>query len=125
MAVQERSVRNSVCLNHPDRPASTRCTVCFKPVCSECAIMAAEGSVFCSQECLGKYDRTRDSVESWHEVRTRERARRRRRTLIKAIILIGLGVAAYLYFTRHPGKLDQLKDKAGKAVNEVKREVRK
>jgi hypothetical protein len=120
MAVQERSVRNSVCLNHPERPASVRCSVCFKPVCEECAIRS-EGSTFCSQACLANLERTQGGVAAWREQGARERARRRRRRLIKLIILVVVGVAAYVYFTRHPAKLDQLRDKAGNAANEVKK----
>lgn len=124
MAAQERSVRNSVCLNHPERPASTRCTVCFKPVCAECARQDG-GGIFCSQECQESFARTQGSVGAWHEQTNRERARRRRARLIKLVILIALGVAAYLYLTRNPDRLDQLRDKAAKTVNEVKEEVGK
>ena len=122
MPTQERAVRNSVCLNHPERPAVHRCTVCFKPVCAECTIQTDDG-VFCSRECLSNYDRTKGSVDAWQQQRQREQARRRRSRIIKLIILIALAAAAYYYFTRHPGRLDELKDKAGKAVNEVKRDV--
>ena len=124
MATAERSVKNSVCLNHPERPASTRCTVCFKPICGECAV-TDEGGTFCSPECVAGFDRTQGSVAAWREQGARARARRRRARLVKLLILIALGVAAYLYFTRHPGKLDQLKDKAGKAARQVRREVGK
>ena len=124
MTAQERSVRNSVCLNHPERPASSRCAVCFKPVCEECA-RQADGGPFCSEECLESHSRTQGSVGAWHEQTARERARQRRARLIKLAILIAVGVAAYLYFTRNPGKLGQLKDKAGRAVHEVQKGVGK
>jgi hypothetical protein len=120
MAAQERSVRNSVCLNHPERPAITRCTVCFKPVCAECAISSADGT-FCSTTCQENLERTRGNVEAWRQQGARERARRVRRRLIKLIILIALGIAAYLYFTRHPGKLDELKERAGRTADAVRK----
>ena len=120
MAAQERSVRNSVGLTPPERPASTRCTVCFKPVCAECARQEG-GGTFCSQDCLENCARTQGSVGAWHEQTARQRARRRRARLTKLAILIAAGVAAYLYLTRHPGSLDQVKDRTAKAVNEAKK----
>lgn len=124
MPAQDRAVKDSVCLNHPGRPAAYRCTVCFKPVCADCAIQGDDG-VFCSPSCVSNFERTKGSVDAWHQQRRRDQARRRRNRLIKLIILIALAAVAYYYFSRNPGKLDQLKDKAGKAVDEVKRDVAK
>ncbi len=40
----------SVCLNHTDRPANTRCSACHKPICNECIVMDT-GAIYCSQAC--------------------------------------------------------------------------
>jgi hypothetical protein len=124
MATQDRSLRHSVCLNHPDRPATARCTVCFKPVCEECLIRDGAAG-FCSQVCADNYGRTKGTVDAWHGQRQRDVARRRRRTLVRLIVLLIIAIAAYLYFTRNPGKLDRLKDSAGKTVQGVKRGIGK
>jgi hypothetical protein len=42
--------RDEKCLNHPDRPAVTRCRACHKPLCEECVVATADGK-FCSQQC--------------------------------------------------------------------------
>jgi hypothetical protein len=105
-------VANSVCLNHPDRQAETRCTTCFKPICGECAIEADAGT-FCSEACLNNYDRTRDGVEAFQEREQRAKRRKRIRRVIILIVLIALGVAAYKYFTDNPDKLKKLEEKAG------------
>jgi len=122
MASQERSLRNSVCLNHPDRPATERCTVCFKPICGECAVRSGQAA-FCSQTCSGNYERTRGTIGAWHDQRQRELSRRRRRMIVRLVILLILAIAAYLYFSRNPDTLDSLKNRAGKTVQGVKRSV--
>jgi hypothetical protein len=40
----------SVCINHPDRSGTSRCSTCHKPICSDCVVKLS-GSVFCSQIC--------------------------------------------------------------------------
>jgi hypothetical protein len=40
----------SVCVNHPGRAATSRCSSCHKPICDDC-IVKSEGAVFCSQAC--------------------------------------------------------------------------
>ena len=40
----------SVCVNHPERNATARCSSCHKPICGDCVVQDG-GSVFCSQKC--------------------------------------------------------------------------
>lgn len=42
--------RELMCMNHPERPAETRCRQCQKPVCKECLKSDADGQ-FCSFQC--------------------------------------------------------------------------
>ncbi len=42
--------RQEFCINHPDRPAATRCRQCHKPICEECIKSDANGQ-FCSFTC--------------------------------------------------------------------------
>ena len=39
-------ISESVCLNHPDTPAVTRCATCSKPICKQC-IVSKNGSSYC------------------------------------------------------------------------------
>lgn len=119
MPTQERSVRNSVCLNHPERPAAQRCTVCFKPLCEDCARPDAAGHVFCSDACASNFERTRGSLDAWEAQRRRERSRRWRRRLVMLVILVALAAAAYRYATRHPDRAQELRQKAVEAVEGV------
>ncbi len=48
------SARASVCLNHPDRVATSRCHRCNKPSCGECVVVVPDGE-FCSGECLAQF----------------------------------------------------------------------
>ena len=41
----------SVCVNHTDRQATSRCSSCHKPICNDC-IIKDSGSVFCSEKCV-------------------------------------------------------------------------
>jgi hypothetical protein len=110
---------NSVCLNHPDRPAATRCTTCFKPICAEC-VVRAHGEEFCSSQCSANYDETRDGVERFQEQNRKRRAAQRRRRLV---ILIILGVAAYFayrYYRQNPNAIQELKQKSSEMGRELK-----
>jgi len=46
--------RQEFCINHPDRPAETRCRQCHKPICPEC-IKSDAGGQFCSFQCSEAY----------------------------------------------------------------------
>ena len=43
-----------VCVNHPDTAAESRCTSCFKPICSPC-IVEVQNEDFCSKDCANKH----------------------------------------------------------------------
>ena len=45
--------RDSMCFFHTERPASSRCKQCRKPICDECAKTDANGR-FCSFACSQK-----------------------------------------------------------------------
>ena len=40
-----------VCLNHPQRPASARCSHCQKPVCAAC-VVSRDDTAYCSDACV-------------------------------------------------------------------------
>ena len=41
----------SICVNHTNRAATTRCSSCHKPICDECVVKSGS-AIFCSQRCL-------------------------------------------------------------------------
>jgi hypothetical protein len=110
MSPRKTSTGNSVCLNHPDSPATTRCTTCFKPICADC-VVRAEGEDFCSEVCKANYEGSRDSLERFQEITRRRRAARRRRQLVMLIVLGGVAYFGYRYFSSNPGILQQWKQR--------------
>jgi hypothetical protein len=44
----------SVCMNHPEREATSRCHTCHKPLCTDCSIEDATNT-FCSIKCEENY----------------------------------------------------------------------
>lgn len=89
---------DKVCLRHPDRPATSRCTTCFTPLCDECIHIVA-GQHFCSgkcaRNCIGHQARI-DQFEAREKERIRRGIRRRRRRiLIAAAILAAAGYAGW------------------------------
>ena len=40
----------SVCIKHPDRVATARCSTCHKPICDDC-VVEVSGAKFCSKTC--------------------------------------------------------------------------
>ena len=88
-------ISESVCLNHPDTPAVTRCATCGKPVCKNC-IVNKNGSNYCSQVCADNAQKSAGRVSEVMESRKRADSRRGVRTLVILIILIAAGVL-FLY----------------------------
>ena len=93
-------ISDSVCLNHPDTPAVTRCATCGKPVCKNC-IVNKNGSNYCSQVCADNAQKSAGRVSEVMESRKRADSRRGVRTLVILIILIAAGAAAYYFYTKN------------------------
>ena len=109
----------SVCLNHTGREATTKCTTCFKPLCSECAIKDA-GKDFCSKLCLSNYATTNESIGYLDE---RSRAAKRQKLIMFIIVLLILAAAstfAFYWFKKNPATLDNLKKDAQSIGEKVK-----
>ncbi len=111
MCAQAKAPTHSVCLNHPDRGATTRCTTCFKPICGEC-VVRSHGEDFCSEQCKTNYEATRPGVEEFQEREARRRSARRRRRLLLLVILVVGGYFAYRYLKANPDTMQELKQKA-------------
>ena len=46
----------SICVNHPNREATSRCSSCHKPICGDCIVKAGD-AVYCSQTCQQNAER--------------------------------------------------------------------
>ena len=80
------NIEDSVCLNHPNTTASSRCTTCFKPICTEC-ITTENNEDFCSIICAEKHKRTSENIEA---LNTRKSSGLFKKIMILAIIAAGL-----------------------------------
>ena len=115
------TIQGSVCLNHPDVPATGRCSVCRKPICDECTVMY-EGQKFCSQECKASAMRTGNLVQRMEEGKARAEQRSMIRTLIWLVILVVLASAGWYYYSNHGAEMEQqlqnVKEKAAELQKE-------
>ncbi len=79
--------RQEFCINHPDRPAQTRCRQCHKPICSTC-IKSDAGGQFCSFQCS----------EAYKDFQARERPKDKRgMNMISKLVLLVV-IAAVVVF---------------------------
>jgi hypothetical protein len=115
MSAKAKPPTDSVCLNHPDRSATTRCCTCFKPICGEC-VVRAHGEDFCSAECRQNYENTRPGVDEFQERLARRRAASRRRRLILLAVLVVGGYFAYRYFRDNPDAVQKIQQKSEEAI---------
>lgn len=90
----------SVCLNHPNTPATHRCAVCRKPLCDTCAILD-HGAAYCSQQCRADAIRTSAMVNQALDAKRRTSRRACIRSLVVLIILAALAAAAYWYYKQN------------------------
>ena len=120
----------SVCLNHPDVPASFRCAVCGKPICSECAIKDG-GMTYCSQQCRADAIRTGAMVDAVTAKKNAGKARRAIIRLIWLVILVAVAVAAYCFRDEiksfwnknASNQVENIVNQAEKAVKDAKKTV--
>jgi B-box zinc finger protein len=60
--------KESYCINHQDKIATTRCKTCSKPVCDDCVVRTDLG-MYCSDNCAEQADRFSDKLEMSEEMR--------------------------------------------------------
>lgn len=123
MSAKTKAPTNSVCLNHPDRAAVSRCTTCFKPICGECVIRS-QGEAFCSEQCKANCESTRPGVEEFQERENRRRAARRRRRLVILVVLAVVAYLAYRQYRANPNAVQELKQKAEETTRAVEQKAR-
>lgn len=105
----------SVCLNHPDTPAVTRCAACGKPICAKC-IVNRDGSNYCSNSCAQNASGASGRVSDILDTKKKTERKSTVRTLIILFILIAAAAAGYLYYTQNKDEVDAMANKATKNV---------
>ncbi|NLZ63198.1 MAG: hypothetical protein GX902_05265 [Lentisphaerae bacterium] len=112
-----KSLRGSVCLNHPDVPAVARCATCSKPICKEC-VQTHDKVNYCSQLCYENAQRTGMLVD---DVKRRKRGAelgRRIRQFVYFLLLLALLAAGYWFYTRNKAKVDRSLQQLQQTVEE-------
>jgi B-box zinc finger len=121
--------RDELCLNHSDRPATTRCSSCHKPVCDEC-VVASGGGKFCSQACA---DRTANFQAHAAGVKGKGGGGKMVKLVVKVVILTVIVLVAYVAYQKFvKGKsnksiqrgLQRDADKLQDAADDVKKDVK-
>lgn len=118
------NIDGSVCLNHPDTPASFRCAVCGKPICSECAVKA-DGLTFCSRSCQADAQRTGAAVASTLESKNRAAKKSRVRTTVLLLIFLFIAVAVYWFYVNNKAKIDATVQQGIQQGEQIMKETQK
>jgi len=92
---------SKVCLNHPETPATDRCSACFKPLCDDCVLLY-KGQSYCSEECITQASRTVDNIEKFKASEKRFLFKRMIVKVFKFIIFL-LILLVVLYFLMKKG----------------------
>lgn len=100
------NLSDSVCLNHPDTPATTRCTTCGRPVCSKC-VVRKNGADYCSESCAASAESSAGRVSSVMASKKKSESGKRIRTIIILILVIILAAAGYSYYKKNKSKVDR------------------
>ena len=112
----------SVCLNHPNTHAVTRCATCSKPICQEC-IVKHGGVSYCSTLCRDNAVRTGAMVD---DVQKRKGAANFKRFVIRFVqllILLAVLGAAYWYYKNNKSKVDSKLQQGIQKVEQGKQEL--
>ena len=118
------NISDSVCLNHPNTPAVTRCATCGKPICSQC-IVSKNGSNYCSQTCAANAADSAGRVNGALESEKRIAARRRIRNLIILVILIAAAAAGYYFYQQNKDDVNQFVKQTEKTVSKGASDAKK
>lgn len=117
-------ISESVCLNHPDTPAVTRCATCSKPICKQC-IVSKNGSSYCSRQCADNAAESVGRVGQVLENKKKADAKARRRTVIAAILLLAAAAAAYWYYSQNKDDVDRMVKKTERTINKAANDTKK
>ena len=109
-----------VCVNHPELDAQSRCTTCFKPICSDC-IEIRNGQDFCSELCAAKFFATNKGVEEFIK---KDQKRQFLARIKKTAIFIGflvLGIVFFAFWRINKVSVDNITDQITNKVKELRK----
>lgn len=92
----------SVCLNHPDTPAVTRCVTCGKPLCENCIVAGKYCSDSCRNAGISGAQRAGEVVKERRKTNAKGASRAVAITLIIALI----AACAYWYYQKNSRKFN-------------------
>ena len=119
------NISDSVCLNHPDTPATTRCTTCGRPVCGKC-VVRRDGADYCSESCAASAQSSAGRVGSVMARKKKSENGKRIRTIIILILLIAAAAAGYSYYKKNKSKVDRsLQNTIRKTESTISTEAKK
>ena len=102
----------SVCLNHTDTEAVTRCAACGKPICADCIAVSADGRDYCSQGCYAKGSAAAERSAGVVSEKSSTAKSRFIRFLIFLFLIAALVAAGSVYYKNNKKKLDRKFDSA-------------
>ena len=112
----------SVCLNHTDTEAVTRCAACGKPLCANCIAVSDNGRDYCSQGC---YTRGTAAAERSAGVVSEKSSTAKSkfiRSLILLFLIIAVAAAGFMYYKNNKKKIDR---KLDSTIRQTKAAARK
>lgn len=114
----------SVCLNHPNTPAATRCAACGKPICSQC-VVRKNGAGYCSEKCADGAAGSDVRVKDVLAEKKRTDAKGRIRALIIFFLLVAAAAAAYVFYTQNKDEVDRRLQDTAKQVRAGAKDAKK
>ena len=114
----------SVCLNHPNTPAVTRCATCGKPICSQC-IVSKNGSSYCSAKCADSAASSDGRVKDVLAEKKRTNAKGTIRALIIFFLIVAAAAAAYVFYTQNKDDVDRRLQDTAKQVRAGAKDAKK
>ena len=106
----------SVCLNHTDTEAVTRCAACGKPLCAACIAVSANGRDYCSQECCARGSAAAERAGSVAAEKSTTGNSKFIRTLIVLFLIIAVAAAGFMYYKQNKKQVDNLLYRAKKEL---------
>ncbi len=118
-------ISESVCLNHPDTPAVTRCASCNKPICEKCIVTGNGGLSYCSKKCAENAIHSVKRVDQVLENKKKVDAKSRTRGIVIIVILLAILAAAVCFYHKNKEDVDRVMKKTERKINRTMKDTKK
>ena len=112
----------SVCLNHTDTEAVTRCAACGKPLCNACIAVSDNGRNYCSQECFTRGTAAAERSAGVVDEKNSTGKSKFIRSLILLFLIIAIAAAGFMYYKNNKKQVDR---KLNSTIEQTKAAARK